>query len=439
MGLGLHGGGLACAKFLAKRGAALTVTDLRDRETLLPSITLLDAYIEEIKAPPVRYVLGEHRIEDFEEAGLIVKNPAVSPASPYLRAALRKNRRIESDLSLFLRENKARLSCVTGSKGKSFTASALHWALDAWHKRTNRGKAFLGGNITRSPLDFPGEPGSEDDVVLELSSFQLGDLFSGGDKPELLKPRAAIITAIMRDHLDRYGDMESYISDKKLIYRNQTREDIIVSLDDEWGRVFAAGSRARSALVPVQSFHQKTSLLLAETVMLDLGPGDAGFPGPGGFGAFVKEALGGFPGIEHRFELFLEKDGVKYYNDTAATIPEAAAAGIRALGNPVLVTGGTDKELDFTVLAAAAKAAKKIALLDGSASVKLAALFKDAGIPFAGPFDDVRKAAAFAAGNARAGDCVLFSPGCASFGMFLNEFDRGRKWKAAVTELLRCP
>ncbi|MCL2609153.1 MAG: UDP-N-acetylmuramoyl-L-alanine--D-glutamate ligase, partial [Treponema sp.] len=146
MGLGLHGGGLEAARFALRRGAGLTVTDLRDGRTLAPSIARLE---EAAGGKEIRYVLGRHEEADFRAADLVIKNPGVRPDSPYLKAA----RDVRTDISLFLEESPARLTAVTGSKGKSSTSSALHWVLDAFCRERAPGKrAFLGGNITISPL-----------------------------------------------------------------------------------------------------------------------------------------------------------------------------------------------------------------------------------------------------------------------------------------------
>jgi len=454
MGLGLHGGGLESARHLAGKGAIVTVTDLKDEKTLEPTI-------EKLRGFPIRYVLGKHEIEDFQNADFVVKNPAVRPDSPYLQAA----KRVETDISLFLAACPARLVAVTGSKGKSTTSSAIHWSLN---ENRQHGKAWLGGNITISPLSFLDELCEEDDVVLELSSWQLGDLRGRG----LLKPRAAVITAIMKDHQDKYGSMEAYINDKRLIYRDQDENDITVAADDEWGQSFLRESRGRPVLYSTKSlgentaggwindpfgpglarlweipgreadtgrivevvpakplisgFHQKQNLLIAALALLDLGlEAD-----------FIRESLGRFPGIEHRLEFFHESGGIKFYNDSAATIPEAAAAALSAFEKPpVLVTGGTDKELDFAPLALAAEKAKAIILLAGTGSEKIKALLDSGGVKYSGPFDLLDVAIKAAAEAAASGDAVVLSPGCASFGMFLNEFDRGRKWKEGVKKL----
>jgi UDP-N-acetylmuramoylalanine--D-glutamate ligase len=444
------------------------VTDLRDEKTLQPSIEQLDASCRELKGKPVRYVLGRHDIEDFKNVDIVVKNPGVKPDSPFLQAA----RRIETDLSLFLAESPARLFGVTGTKGKSSTATALHWVLS---KGRINGKARLGGNITVSPLTFIDELDENDDVVLELSSFQLGDLKGRvrEDGSPLLKPAAAIMTAIMHDHLDRYGTMEAYIEDKRNIYRGQDSGCVTIAGDDDWGKSFLSETKGQALvysqsplkegqsggwlsgaagggcalgricgrsgvsdevveLVPFRLLspgeHQKLNMLSAALAAYSFG-----------FKAQdIREALANFRGVEHRLELFHEAGGIRFYNDSAATIPEAAAACIDALcpqGKLVLVTGGTDKNLDFSPLVKAAPKAAEIVLLAGTGSDKLRKLLGEAGIVYAGPFDNLDNAVRAALDKAEKDGIVALSPGCASFGMFLNEFDRGRKWKEAVIRI----
>jgi UDP-N-acetylmuramoylalanine--D-glutamate ligase len=471
MGLGLNGGGLETARYLAGKGAMVTVTDMKDEKALAPSIESLEE--DDGIRGRIRYVLGRHETEDFAQADMVIKNPGVRADSPYLTVS----RRIETDISLFLAASPARLLAVTGSKGKSGTASALHWALTkAREADFASGKACLGGNITVSPLCFLDTLEENDDVVLELSSWQLGDLRLCGASPAL-KPRCAIITSIMRDHQDRYSGMEDYVNDKREIYRRQDRADLTVaSPDDGWGRSFLRESPGRPLpfserplpeaaaggwlsgggpgfarpvpgaepvpVVPadpaVPGRGQKKNLLAAALALLDLG-----FPA-----AFIRESLGTFPGIEHRLELFHTRAAVRFYNDSAATIPEAAAAAVEALaGNGekplVLVTGGTDKNLDYGPLVEAAAKVRELILLEGSGTEKIVPLLKAAGIPFFGPFGDLdravvsalEKAGDLAKTSPKTGVCVVLSPGCASFGMFKNEFDRGRRWKEAVLRL----
>jgi UDP-N-acetylmuramoylalanine--D-glutamate ligase len=477
MGLGLHGGGLESARYLLRHGAVLTVTDLRDEKILAQSIEQLEASCTGkpglSSKPSIRYVLGRHEIDDFRNADMVIKNPGVRPDSPYLQAA----RHIETDIGLFLAaigKAPVRLITVTGSKGKSSVSSALHWVLKEAGNRS-----YLGGNITVSPLSFLDELKNGDIVTLELSSWQLGDLRGRikDDGSSLLKPNAAVLTAIMPDHLDRYGTMESYVNDKRIIYQGQDQDDITVAGDDHWGRSFLAESKARPLvysnsplpknvsgawidansgkgfarlcnwavgagsqpldnevveIVPakplVPGSHQKQNLLAAGLALYGLGINPE----------HIRKGLGSFPGVEHRLELFMESGGIAFYNDSAATIPEAAAAAVEALGSDgrlILVTGGTDKNLDFSPFAKVVGKAKAVILLAGTGSDKLRGLLGNAGISCLGPFDVLENAAKDALELAASGDRVCLSPGCASFGMFLNEFDRGRKWKETIKRI----
>ena len=158
------------------------------------------------------------------------------------------------------------------------------------------------------------------------------------------------------------------------------------------------------------------------------------------FGLQAKEisaAMGSFKGVEHRLEFFAEKDGVRWYNDSAATIPQAVVAALSSFDSPiVLITGGTDKNLDFEPLRELLSKPKAIILLAGTGSDKIRRMLDAEGIFYAGPFDKLEAAVSEAAAAAKSGDTVLLSPGCTSFGMFLHEFDRGKKFKETAREAL---
>ncbi|HUX41241.1 MAG TPA: UDP-N-acetylmuramoyl-L-alanine--D-glutamate ligase [Rectinemataceae bacterium] len=474
MGLGLHGGGIATARFLAMAGAELTVTDMKGEEDLADSVAALEGL-------PIRFVLGRHDIEDFSSADIVVKNPAVRPDSPYVLAA----KAIETDVSLFLRFCESPILAVTGSKGKSTVATALHHGLVVAGK-----KAFLGGNITVSPLAFLDETSPDSPVVLELSSWQLADMRGQG----VLKPKIAVLTSIMPDHMNRYSSMEEYVADKRLIYADQDGDCYtVLNRDDLWSPLFAAETKARVAwyaesresarggeetqdgiasealawledrteavrrgrrgrcilprsdssggdddsatriedILPerllVPGGHQRKNLLGAALALRLFGI-EAGA---------IREAMGSFTGVEHRLEPFVEKDGIVWYNDSAATIPQAVAAALESFDDPlILITGGTDKNLDFEPVHGVYARAKAIILLAGTGTDKLISWLDRDGTPYLGPFDDLETAVRTAAALAVEGDRVLLSPGCASFGMFLHEFDRGRKFKETVRRLL---
>ena len=513
MGLGLNGGGEAAVRFLVRQGAFVTVTDMKSEEQLAPTLASLrdDSTLDQGR---IRYVLGEHRLEDFSGADCVIKNPGVKyDGNKFLAAA----RAIETDISLFLHFTQAPIIAVTGSKGKSSTVSAIYYGL-----KQAGFTAFLGGNITVSPLTFLDQTDRTTPVVLELSSWQLADL--RGRK--LLKPKISVITKIVPDHQNFYHSMLAYVADKKLIYADQTKSDYtILDFDDDesadggtlianWGNIFAketrgtvlryskkklpagvygvwqdskgnglcrlppmvsgaadgkavdgkAGERGddcgqetvlKSLIVPGK--HMRLNVLNAALVLRLMGV----------TAERCIEVLGNWSGIEHRLEFFHEwvlpvsgeahqaKAGepeekalrLRFYNDSAATVPEAAAEATQAFGEPVIfITGGTDKGLDLSPIAHTLANPLAIApsatyLLAGSATDKMLTDFEARGIRYKGVYASLEEllTALKAHVEARRGAFgvknVVFSPGATSFGMFTNEFDRGRKFKQAVKEI----
>ncbi|HOZ71108.1 MAG TPA: UDP-N-acetylmuramoyl-L-alanine--D-glutamate ligase [Spirochaetales bacterium] len=444
MGLGLNGGGVASARFFAERGALVTVTDMKDETALAESVATLSGL-------GIRYALGRHDEADFSGADLVIKNPAVRPDNPYLLAA----KRVETDLSMFLRFCPARIAAVTGSKGKSTTATAMAWMLKAGGL-----DAYLGGNITVSPLGFLDSATADSVVVLELSSWQLGDLRGSG----VLKPSVAALTRIVPDHLDRYGTMEAYVADKRLIYADQDSSDwTVFDLDDPYGRSFAAETGASvlgyGAILPPGTYGVRVPAdgspciaTLPDVGEAELVPERLLVPGAharrnlaaaavsawalGVEPTRIAAAAATFPGVEHRLEPIRDRRGVRWFNDSAATVPEAAKAAVEAFDAPVvLITGGTDKKLEFETARSAYARAASVVLLSGTGTDKILPLLKADGVPYSGPYSDIGLAVAEADRLALPGSVVVLSPGCTSFGMFKNEFDRGRRFKAAVAEL----
>lgn len=454
MGLGLNGGGIESTRFLAANGADVTVTDLRDESILAPSL-------EQLAGLPFRAVLGRHEERDFAQADMVIKNPAVRPGNPYVALA----KRVETDLSLFFSLIANPVLAVTGSKGKSTTASAIHHGLLGRYPG-----AKIGGNITISPLSFVDQLAAGDPVVMELSSFQLGDLANSSafrERQSLpgFPPQVAVVTSIFHDHQDYYKSMPPYIADKEAVFRYQRPDQHAVLLaDDDYGPGFAA--KARSLVWPVSAAgkrpagrgawleadgtgwlapetgapavavlperlllagrHHRQNLLQAAVALHVMGVG----------AEEIGRRLGSFGGVEHRLETVAVWRGVTFVNDSAATIPEAALGAVSSLDAPIhLIAGGTDKALSFELFPEIRRRVASLSLLKGSASELIAAKLAEAGLDFAGPYDDLARCLADTAARAKAGDFVLLSPGCASFGMFLNEFDRGRRFREAVKRL----
>ncbi|MGL4982402.1 MAG: UDP-N-acetylmuramoyl-L-alanine--D-glutamate ligase [Treponemataceae bacterium] len=466
MGLGLNGGGLATLRFFLHHGAIVLITDMKNASDLQSTLDQIktDTSLDQSR---IFYRLGEHIIEDFVSCDVVIKNPGVKfEGNPYLQAAVENNIPIETDISLFLRFTKSPIIAITGSKGKSSSASAIHYGL-----QQAGCKSFLGGNITVSPLTFLDETTEATPVVLELSSWQLSDL--RGRK--ILKPKIAILTTIIPDHQNWYGNMENYVADKKLIYADQAPQDItICKYHDEWGDVFASQTKAtvyryatrdifdkknavfggfldedRNGFIYdpatdkknfvlgsdllVQGEHMRENLLVAALVMHALGIESEK----------IAPILAKFSGIQHRLEYFHEYTNAygaayRFYNDSAATVPEACVAAINAFKKPILICGGTDKNLDFTPFEKEFSQPQKIYLLAGSATDKILKVLKNQHFSSFIVFDSLenllqalKKDLNELTENAN----IIFSPGATSFGMFQNEFDRGNQFKRLVLEI----
>ena len=483
MGLGLNGGGEACVRFFLKHGAFVTVTDMKTAEQLSPTLNKLNADCS-IDKSRLTYILGQHRIEDFESADCVIKNPGVKyEGNKYLAVA----KAIETDISIFLHFTKAPIIAVTGSKGKSSTVSAIHYGL-----QKAGFTSFLGGNITVSPLTFLEQTNEISPVVLELSSWQLRDL--RGRKA--LKPKIAIITKTVPDHQNFYGSMKAYIADKRLIYADQTKTDYtILDADADgyltecdqpkencmcWGDDFATETKATVLRYSRKPFTKETEGSFQDTdasgrhgyvclrgttecVMDELAvPGthnrinvlNAGLVMRllGITASDTKRILESWGGIEHRLEFFHEWTNssgaqIRFYNDSAATVPEAAVAAASSfaqLPSVILLTGGTDKQLDFNPLADYLCNQQKknsgldVMLLAGTGTNKLTSLLSEKETSFTPPYaslQDMLESLHSKLSVSKTNTTVVFSPGATSFGMFANEFDRGNQFKAKIKEL----
>lgn len=451
MGLGLHGGGIGTVKFLVAHGAKVIATDLRTKEQLSSSLEKLKGLKN------VTYVLGQHRMEDFSNVDMVIKNPAAYWTDKYVEFALKNKIPVEMDSSLFFKLCKNPIIGVTGTKGKTTTASLIYEIL----KYAGKNPVKIGiGQV--SVLDKLLTLKKDSIPVFELSSWRLSAL--GRAK---ISPHIAVFKNIMPDHLNYYGTMEKYLQDKKYIFSNQKSKDwLVVNGDDE--QLVQASKEARAQIIKF-SYHtlKGSKAVFIEDGVIYLNNGndikklaatkDITIPGAhnlsnvmaaiGAAYAFgltdieIKKALPQIKGVPHRLEFVREFNGIKFYNDTAATIPNAAISALNAFEKPiVLIAGGTDKNLDFSEFAKEIiEKTKDMVLLKGNATEKLLAKLKNhceedflRNIEIV---DSMEAAVAVALGKAANGDIVLLSPGAASFGLFLNEFDRGDKFKDAVKKL----
>ncbi|HEX7101477.1 MAG TPA: Mur ligase family protein, partial [Nitrolancea sp.] len=221
MGIGTRQGGLGVTRYLLDAGADVTVTDLRDVDSLTDTLRQLDGL-------PVRFVLGEHRREDFERADLVVRNPGVPHDSPWLQIARDAGASIEMEMTLFFRACPAPIIGITGTKGKTTTSTLCAAILE-----NLRDDTVLAGNMGRSSLARLPQITPETPVVIELSSWQLEGL---GE--HRLSPQIAVFTNLSPDHLNRYASMDDYLDAKLNIARYQQPNDwFVVNKDDAtvWG------------------------------------------------------------------------------------------------------------------------------------------------------------------------------------------------------------
>ncbi len=423
MGLGVHGGGLGVARFLAQHDAIVTVTDLRSAEQLQPSLDALREY-------PITFVLGEHREQDFTDADIVVRNPGVPRESRFLQLARQAGAQIEMEMTLFFRLCPGPIIGITGTKGKT-TTTLLTGAM----LREHWPDTVVAGNLRVSALEQLPRITPTTPVVLELSSWQLEGVGAAG-----LSPQYACVTNLSPDHLDRYASMEEYGAAKQQIFVHQNADGLVVlprhdPIVSTWaplapGQVvwFSAADAAQWPPSALIGSHNAANIAAAAALATSFGAPRAA----------IERALRSFTGVEHRMELVRELNGVRFINDTAATTPTAAAAAVRSLAAPlILIAGGADKKLAWEPLVAALKAARAeqrlrgLVLLDGTATAELQAQLDTPASVYA----DFAAAVQAAASQAQPGDTVLLSPGAASFGMFRNEFHRGEEFRRIVSEL----
>lgn len=429
--LGLGVSGRSAARFCAERGAHVVAADER------PESALRD--LDEL-GPSVELRCGQ-QLPNAVGFDLVVPSPGV-PRERYAEPTAQA--RIWGDIELAYRALPIPIAAVTGTNGKSTTTCLLEALLRGAGLR-----AAAGGNLGQPALELVGQP--LDVAVLEVSSFQL-------DTIEAFRPTVALILNITPDHLDRHGDLRSYVAAKGRILENQRDDDAaVINADDPLVEELASAARARVFRFSRHRPQDPGAWLDGNAVVLRdgvdgrrIGLESLSIPGSHNrdnaamalcaamaLGADLDraaEALSTFRGLPHRGELVAEIAGVRYINDSKATNPAAAARAIEGLGGRVLwIAGGRDKGLDFAPLVEAAEPSVRTALLIGEASRAL-----DACLPASVArerCETLARAVERAAALAERGDIVLLAPACASFDQFESFADRGNAFRACVERL----
>lgn len=432
MGLGLLGRGLGYTKFLAEclpaqaGGADLIVTDLKTKEQLKTSIKSLS------KFKNIKFVLGEHRLEDFRGRNMIIKSAGVPLDSIYIKEAQKNKIPIEMDVSLFAKcAPEVTVVGVTGTRGKSMVTALIFEILS---KNLKDRKIYLGGNV-RGVATLPLlEKVKEGDVlVCELDSWQLQGF---GDAK--ISPHISVFTSFMPDHMNYYkNSMKDYFADKANIFKYQKKGDVLVT-NKEVKKLIKQKLKSKIILADkknvqnlkfiVPGEHQRRNLAYAveATNQFNIPMSK------------IKKTVANFKGVEGRLQFLKNYEGVKIYNDNNATTPEATIAGIEALKNGkkniVLICGGADKKLDLTnFVKSINKNCKAISFIPGTGTDILLKNHK-LNIPFE-IGKDFKDVIVKGLKSAKKGDTILFSPAFASFGMFNNEYERNDLFMKIIKDL----
>lgn len=442
-GTGLSG--ISAARLVLERGGEVVLYDGN------PSLKEDDIKGKFDKDAKVSIVLGEIKRSDLLGVELCIISPGIPLDSPFVAVADDAKIPVLGEIELAYQCSLGRLAAITGTNGKTTTTALAGEILKARYEET-----FVVGNIgdpyTSKVLDMT----DESVTVAEVSSFQLETIMD-------FHPQVSAILNITPDHLNRHGTMENYIRIKECITLNQTEKDVaVLNFDDpvlrEFGqceelkpRVIWFSSRQKLAdgfcmngdnivycqkgretvVVNVHDMqllgrHNYENVMAAAAVGLEMGVPMAD----------IRRVIEGFHPVEHRIEFVRERTGVRYYNDSKGTNPDAAIQALRAMPGPtLLIAGGYDKNSEYDDWVSEFEGRVKYLVLIGQTRDKIAECAKRHGFTEIMYAEDMQEAVQVCAVYADTGDYVLLSPACASWGMFKNYEERGRVFKECVMAL----
>jgi UDP-N-acetylmuramoylalanine--D-glutamate ligase len=439
--VGLGKSGSAAAGWLAQQGAQVTVSEVRDKSAFNSRL------LGELSKKGIEIEFGDHRLESFVEADLIVVSPGVPLDIKSLLEASKREVPVVGELELAWTYLRTPCIAVTGTNGKSTVVKLIGEMLSRAGKRV-----AVRGNIGVPLTDYIRGAQDADYVVLEVSSFQL-------DTIATFSPLVSLILNISPDHLDRYTDYAAYIRSKQRIFVNQGPGQTLILNDEDpvlgelemksGARVYRYGIKREGdrqcfiedgrivAQIPGQGglsfgldrfillgIHNHANVMAAILAALAIDtPPDA-----------IQEGIDGFKGLPHRIELIEKLRGVAFYDDSKATNIDAAIQSITSFSRPVvLIAGGRHKGSNYLPLVDATEGRIKGAVFIGESGALLAEAF-NGKIPWskAGSMDD---AVSIAYTWAQEGDVVLLAPACSSFDMFRDYEQRGMAFQEAVRRI----
>ena len=440
--VGLGKSGLAAALFLRRRGAQVTVSDVRSAEALAKEIPAL------IEAG-IMVETGGHGLLTFRRQDLIVVSPGVPMDTPELAQVKSFGLPVIGELELAACFLKGKILAVTGSNGKTTTTALLGEILTAAWLPT-----LVGGNIGVPVVALLDSSTDETWSVLEVSSFQL-------ETTEKFHPSIAVILNITPDHLDRHGSFENYARIKERIFAQQTAEDVLVLNADNTpceeaasravARVYwfsiehpvpqgawlesgyvvyrSAKNAAVEKIMPLSGIPLKGAHNVENVLAAVVAARQAGVPAES-----IRSSVEKFEAVEHRLEYVATRNGVEFYNDSKATNVDATAKAVAAFSDGIhLILGGKDKGSPYTVLSDLLRQRVRAVYTIGAAAAKIESDLR--GVVTIQSCETLDKAVAAAAAAARPGEVVVLAPACSSYDQFDNYEQRGKVFKQLVKEL----
>lgn len=407
--IGLGMSGVAVAKLLARNGYQVKITEASDRPMLRP-------WAEEMLKIGVSVELGGHREDFYSDAEWVIPCPGVNPNAAPLQWARQEKIPIYSEMEIAYRYAPCPIIGITGTNGKTTTTTLVGEIL----KNAGR-QVSVGGNIGTPLSAFVDRLTPRHWVVLEISSFQLEYI-------ERFRPKIAAFLNFTANHLDHHQNIAEYFAMKNRITECQTEDDLLVlNAENPWSEKVVNKSKARIFFFnngrdrEYANDNYKAAALIARIL---------GIPK-----AIINQTLLDFKGIEHRLEEAAVLNGIRFINDSKSTSLASLRWALRNVPAPIhLIAGGRDKGGDFGELNPLIQEKVRRVLLIGEAKEKLRRSWRGSGAPLEAAVS-LEDAVMLAHQGAEAGTCVLLSPGCASFDMFVSYEDRGRQFKMIVHRL----
>lgn len=432
--------GIGAVNLLSQTGAQISLYDENEK---------LKKEEIEAKLPKdcsVTIQIGNWKADILREVDIVIVSPGIAIDAPCVKAAKEAGVWIWGEVELAYQFAKGRLAAITGTNGKTTTTALTGEILKSYLE-----SVYVVGNIGIPYTSVALETKEETVTVAEISSFQLETIWK-------FAPQVSAILNITPDHLNRHKTMETYIAIKESITKNQTKEDTcVLNYEEERLREFGASLHTKTVFfsskrklakglylegeeivyqtdterlfvgkiseMQLVGIHNVENVMAAAAIAYALGvPIEV-----------IRETIRNFRGVEHRVEFVCERDGVRYYNDSKGTNPDASIQAIRAMSRPtILIGGGYDKQSEFDTYVKEFGKKVKLLVLIGATKEKIAETARRYGFEAILFANDLEDAVRLCREHAVCGDAVLLSPACASWDMFQSYEQRGTLFKEYV-------